>query len=140
MSKILQEGRHQMKGLVKKITEKAKLTSKSHSKTTPPKHKHENKVTKIIPGASCANCLDDSTKIRRRDFSQQALAILVMWDEIRKTAIDEAICDSCYDDLREVLIERASEIEFAINTPEAKSNSAYANKNKKHKKLTRIAS
>lgn len=60
----------------------------------------------------CANCQTDS-KCRRRDFSERAWAVLALWKEVQPAAIDQPICDSCYDELREVLIDRADEIAAA---------------------------
>lgn len=62
----------------------------------------------------CSNCGTD-TKCRKRDFSDQAWSFLVLWNEVSKQAVDQAICQSCYDELREVLIDRVDEIETALN-------------------------
>jgi hypothetical protein len=62
---------------------------------------------------ACANCSTD-TKCRRREFSEQAWSVLVLWNEITPTVVDQPICDHCYDELREVLIDRADEIEAAV--------------------------
>ena len=66
---------------------------------------------------SCSNCGED-TKCRRRDFSEQAWTVLVLWNEVQAAAVDQPICEGCYDELREVLIDRAEEIEAAINAPQ----------------------
>ena len=58
----------------------------------------------------CSNC-ETETKCRRRDFSEQAWAVLVLWHEVQATAVDRPICEHCYNELREVLIDRADEIE-----------------------------
>lgn len=65
---------------------------------------------------ACANCSTD-TKCRRREFSEQAWSVLVLWNEITPTVVDQPLCDHCYDELREVLIDRADEIEAAITEP-----------------------
>ena len=62
---------------------------------------------------TCANCGVDS-KCRRRDFSEQAWAFLAMWKEVQPAAVDQPICESCYGELREVLIDRADEIAAAV--------------------------
>jgi hypothetical protein len=65
---------------------------------------------------TCNNCGTDS-KCRRREFSDQAWSVLVLWNEVQAGAVDQAICEGCYDELREVLIDRADEIEAALNEP-----------------------
>ena len=65
---------------------------------------------------TCANCLAH-TRCRRRDFSPQAWAVLVLWGEVGKAAVDQPSCDTCYDDLRDVLIDRSQEIETALTQP-----------------------
>lgn len=63
--------------------------------------------------SSCSHC-SEMGKTRKRDFSPQAWTVLVLWSEIQKNTVDQPLCDSCYDELREVLIDRADEIEMAI--------------------------
>jgi hypothetical protein len=67
---------------------------------------------------SCANCGED-TKSRRRDFSEQAWTVLLVWGEIQKATVDQAICDHCYGELRETLIDRADEIAAVASQPAA---------------------
>ncbi len=62
---------------------------------------------------NCANCGADS-KCRRRDFSEQAWSVLLLWKEVQTSTVDQAICEDCYNELREVLIDRADEIEDAV--------------------------
>lgn len=64
--------------------------------------------------SECPNCKVQNV-CRRREFSEQALTVLLLWGEIRPDAVDFPICDDCYDDMREVLIDRAEEIETALN-------------------------
>ena len=64
----------------------------------------------------CSNC-ETETKCRRRDFSEQAWSVLVLWHEVQSEAVDRPICDHCYDELREVLIDRADEIEEVMRDP-----------------------
>lgn len=65
---------------------------------------------------SCSHCSTD-TKSRRRDFSEQAWTVLVLWNEVQGGAVDQPICDDCYGELRETLIDRADEIEAALSAP-----------------------
>lgn len=62
---------------------------------------------------TCANCAE-VTKCKRRDFSEQAWSVLLVWDEIEPSAVDQPICQDCYTELRDVLIDRADEIEAAL--------------------------
>lgn len=72
---------------------------------------------------SCANCGIDS-KCRRRDFSEQAWSVLLLWSEVQSSTIDQAICDGCYNELREVLIDRADEIEETLAESQGKVSSS----------------
>ncbi len=65
--------------------------------------------------SECCNCGTDS-KCRRREFSEQAWTVLLLWNEVQASAVDQPICDSCYDELRETLIDRAEELDGALNT------------------------
>lgn len=57
----------------------------------------------------CPRC-DSEEKLRHREFSTQATAALVVWGEIQEKVVGVPICEGCYDELREVLIERNEEI------------------------------
>jgi hypothetical protein len=74
---------------------------------------------------SCSNCCTD-VKSRKRDFSEQAWSVLVLWHEIQKTVVDQPICEDCYNELREVLIDRATEIEVALKESGTKRPAAAA--------------
>ena len=58
----------------------------------------------------CSNC-SSLTHSRRRQFSEQAWFFLLSWDEINASAVDRAICDDCYYEMREILIDRNEELE-----------------------------
>ena len=73
----------------------------------------------------CSNCTEE-TKCRRRDFSEQAWAVLVLWNEVQTAAVDQPICEDCYNELREVLIDRSEEIQAALNEPQPKKSSTPA--------------
>ena len=57
----------------------------------------------------CQRC-GVNRKPKARSFSTQATAALEVWGELEKHLIDEPICDHCYEELRDVLIERSAEI------------------------------
>lgn len=67
--------------------------------------------------SSCAQC-NEKTRASRREFSEQAWAVLLVWNEIDRSTVDQPICDECYNDLREVLIDRATEVEMTLKNPE----------------------
>ncbi len=69
---------------------------------------------------SCARCSSDSN-LRLREFSDQAFAALLVWEEIGSNAIGNPICEDCYAELREVLIDRASELLEAAKMPAPKA-------------------
>ncbi len=73
---------------------------------------NEIKKSPVLEGAcrSCTNCGIQSTS-RRRVFSEQAWSLLLLWNEITPAAVEQPMCDVCYDDLRETLIDRNEEVE-----------------------------
>ena len=66
---------------------------------------------------SCSNCAKDA-KCRRRAFSEQAWTVLLLWNEISPASVDQPICESCYEEMRDILIDRADEIEVAMEQRE----------------------
>lgn len=65
----------------------------------------------------CSNCSTFS-KCRRRTFSEQAWVVLLLWNEISPSAVDQPVCDECYKEMREILIDRTDEIEAAMQQKE----------------------
>lgn len=61
----------------------------------------------------CSHC-QSNTKARRRDFSEQTWTVLMVWGEIDAKTADQPLCEPCYNELREVLIDRTDEIEKAL--------------------------
>ena len=57
----------------------------------------------------CAACCGQSKSVRR-EFSDQAVSALVLWGEIESNHVDQPLCNDCYFNLRDVLIERAGDI------------------------------
>jgi hypothetical protein len=68
---------------------------------------------------SCTNCGADE-KSRKREFSAQAWTVLVLWAEVQKSVVEQPICEECYNELREVLIDRVDEVEAATKAPAKK--------------------
>jgi hypothetical protein len=64
----------------------------------------------------CFNCnrIPQHTHPRRRSFSEQAWAALLLWEEISPQALEQPICDICYEEMRDILIDRADEVNAAI--------------------------
>ncbi len=63
--------------------------------------------------AVCKNCSSHSF-CRRRSFSEQAWTVLLLWNEINPGCVDQPICEQCYEEMRDILIDRANEIEVAM--------------------------
>jgi hypothetical protein len=83
----------------------------------------------------CGSC-DSAAKSIRREFSDQAWAALVSWSEVSPKAVHVPICNDCYLNFRDVLIERADEMRLlssniasnakAVRMPRAASKVARA--------------
>ena len=63
----------------------------------------------IEPPAQCSNCGCDG-RVTVREFSMKAMHSLLAWNEVTEDLSSKPICNICYSDLREILIERADEI------------------------------
>ena len=117
------------KATVKKTTVK-KTTAKpitSLNTSQPQSFKSEGRGSSIC----CHNC-EEVNISRQRDFSEQAWTLLVLWEEISPTAVYQPLCEVCYQEMREVLIERNHEIESSM----AKKDEVQ----KIMKKIARVAS
>ena len=64
----------------------------------------------------CAHC-SAGVRSRRREFSDQIWSVLITWGEVDKSLVMEPICDDCYNEFRETLIDRANELEMALADP-----------------------
>ncbi len=58
---------------------------------------------------NCSVCSEDR-KSRYREFSSHAWTALVSWGELGGPMIGQAMCDGCYAEFRDLLIERADEV------------------------------
>jgi hypothetical protein len=65
---------------------------------------------------NCPSC-GTETRCARREFSEQAWAVLVVWGEIEESVVDHPLCQSCYEELRDILIDRAAEVEPSLKNP-----------------------
>ena len=61
----------------------------------------------------CANC-GESVLSRKRTFSAQAWTALLLWNEITPSAIDQTICDLCYEEMRDILMDRTEDVEETL--------------------------
>lgn len=57
-----------------------------------------------VSSSKCPRC-EAHAKLRPRDFSDQAIATLVSFGDLDKKQVGMPVCDECYDDLRDMLIE-----------------------------------
>jgi hypothetical protein len=97
-------------------TGKATVTRTESSKGDPQAVRSISKVSEPykVKEGHCPNCSIFSN-CRRRDFSEQAMTVLLLWGEIAAASVDQPICDDCYEELREVLIDRADEVDAALS-------------------------
>lgn len=66
----------------------------------------------------CPIC-ETANKAKKRDFSDQAWSVLLLWGEVDQSKVDLPMCEDCYEELREVLIDRADEMDDSANRPAA---------------------
>ncbi len=78
----------------------------------------------------CSNCTT-KTRCRKRDFSEQAWSVLLAWGEVDAEVVDQPVCDDCYIELRNILIDRAVDVERALASPAALKAQIAAAKNAK---------
>ena len=69
-----------------------------------------NTESSNLDSVNCTNCSSFGSS-RRRTFSEQAWTVLLLWNEIDISVVDQAICNTCYQELRDILIDRSEEIE-----------------------------
>jgi hypothetical protein len=95
----------------------------------------------------CAHCLLPA-KCRRREFSAQAWSALLAWGEIESDVIDDMICDDCYSDLRDILIDNeaalaapatASIAPITSNSRRASNDNIEISDNEIYDKVTTVA-
>ena len=65
-------------------------------------------------GAKCCAVCTMQKKSTSREFSSTAWSVLVAWDEVSFSDHKLPICEECYWDLREVLIDRSKEIDGLV--------------------------
>lgn len=64
----------------------------------------------------CGHCMTKERRSRPREFSSQVWSLLVAWEEVSEAVIDQPLCDVCYGDIREILIDRSVEMEEALRS------------------------
>lgn len=70
----------------------------------------EPKVSR--PKQSCGCCGKD-TPSRYRDFNEDSWQQLIAWGEVAVQAKNQPLCNVCYSDLRDVLIDHSIELQSA---------------------------
>lgn len=73
---------------------------------------------------NCCSACEGQVKSVRREFSDQAWAALVAWKEVDNRAVDGPLCNDCYFNFRDVLIERADEMRLLASNVAAKALAA----------------
>ena len=69
----------------------------------------------------CSSC-EGHVKSVKREFSDQAWAALVTWKEAPSEAVNAPLCNDCYFNFRDVLIERSDEMRLmSVNVATAVS-------------------
>ena len=89
------------------------MMAKDRHEATRNKQRRVHADESSLLGLACANCSSPEESPRRRTFSEQAWAALLLWNEIKIEAIDNPVCDTCYQELRDILIDRSDEIDEA---------------------------
>ncbi|MCX6128437.1 MAG: hypothetical protein NTX25_05150 [Proteobacteria bacterium] len=59
---------------------------------------------------SCNAC-GEERKSRSREFSPHALSALILWGELDQNSVGQPVCEGCYREFRDLLIERTDELE-----------------------------
>ena len=77
----------------------------------------EQNQSGMVTTGTCSNG-GDTGRCRRRQFSEQAWTVLLLWNEINPAAVDRPICTDCYEEMREILIDRTDEVEAAMQQSE----------------------
>ena len=72
----------------------------------------------MVISHACSNC-HSKVRSKKREFTDQAWTVLFAWGEVPQDAVDAPVCDDCYIELRDILIDRASEVEAALKNPDA---------------------
>lgn len=70
---------------------------------------------------TCSFC-NKNQKSSPREFSQAAWSILLAWDEVDEKDSQKPMCEPCYWDIREVLIDRSKEIDILVGKVFNKNN------------------
>ena len=63
----------------------------------------------------CTVCCEER-KSRYREFSPHAWTALSVWGEVQSSEKNQTMCNPCYAEFRDLLIERASEVELYAST------------------------
>ena len=59
-------------------------------------------------------CCNTAQICRRRNFSDRIWNLLVLWKEVQNSNFDKVLCENCYNELREVLIDRVDDVAMIL--------------------------
>lgn len=62
---------------------------------------------------SCGSC-GNHRPSRHRQFNEKALSFLIHCGEVEEQSVKCPMCEECYREIREVLIDRSDEFELAL--------------------------
>lgn len=85
----------------------------SAKRKSPLKSKGYTEVSSLHSSHECPHCGASDVKIKTREISMAAWNALLAWQDVDSETIGKPICQQCYDELREILIDRADEIHSA---------------------------
>ena len=64
-----------------------------------------------LSASNCCAVCHEVRKVRQREFSNHAWTALTVWGEISGVK-EQAMCNACYSDFRDLLIDRHDEVEL----------------------------
>ena len=62
-----------------------------------------------LKAQDCPRC-GVSARLQKRTFSDQAASALIVWGDISQDHVGQAICENCYRELRDILIDRSADL------------------------------
>jgi hypothetical protein len=78
----------------------------------------------------CCGACEGQVKSVRREFSDQAWSALVTWKELERKSVDLPLCNDCYFNFRDVLIERADELKLLATNAKVAAARAHEQANR----------
>ena len=72
----------------------------------------------------CYHC-KSKEKSLKRNFSMAAWNELIAWNEVKNDTVEKPICDTCYKELRSILIEKEDKFKKLITPDNIKSRTNF---------------